>query len=933
MNSIRSLCSVLLSIAIGLPLTSISSALAEQNQSQQSAAAEKLNQEGLNLAGKGDFSAALAKYQQALAAYKAIGDRLNEGTVLGNICLTNYYQGQIDLALDNCRKSLKIAQDLRDRDGMKLNLNNIALIYQSTGKYPQSIDYFQQALIIIRELKDRKSEGTILYNIGFVYNSQANYSQALKLYEQALEISKAVGNRPGEGLILSAIGLVYQVKGEYRRALKLFQQAENIAQEIKDRMGLGAALGNIGQTYVYLADYQQAIKYFERSIKIFRSLNYLAQVGITLNNQGNTYNFIGQHSKALVAFEKALEIYRSTNNRAEEATTLLNIGKVYKFLGQYPRSLKYYQSVLEIAQSIGNKNTEGIVTNSIGVIYNQLQQYGEAQKYHERALLIHQATGNQSEISNTLDNLAGDYAGLQQYDRALTTRIQALKIKEKIGDRAGMAQILNNIGNDYSLLGEVEKSLSYYRNATEIAHQINYRDVESIALTNQGNALYQLDRLAAAEVPLRQAIEIWESLGSGLIDKDKISLQDRIKSTYDLLQKVLVEQNKTQAALEIAERGRARVLAELLASKITTINSAASQKIRQAPKLARIQQIARTEKATLVEYSVIGDRILIWVIKPTGQIIFHQTKLPPKTTLKDLIVATRDGIGANRRAKTKDDTPNPTGGDLKQLHQLLIAPIVKDLPTKPEERVIIIPQNELFLVPFAALQDAQDRYLIQKYTITIAPSIQVLALTETKSTPLSKVDPLVVGNPIMPSFGGTQLANLPGSEAEAKGIGKILQVAPLIGAQADKQQVISLMKTAPIIHLATHGLLDKIEGDIPGAIALTNGFLTSGEIFDMQLAANLVVLSACDTGRGDLTGEGVVGLSRSLSIAGVPSVIVSLWEVNDEATRALMEEFYRNLQLKKLSKAQALRQAMLTTMVDYPNPNFWSAFMLVGSGN
>ena len=100
----------------------------------------------------------------------------------------------------------------------------------------------------------------------------------------------------------------------------------------------------------------------------------------------------------------------------------------------------------------------------------------------------------------------------------------------------------------------------------------------------------------------------------------------------------------------------------------------------------------------------------------------------------------------------------------------------------------------------------------------------------------------------------------------------------------------------------------------------------------MQLAANLVVLSACDTGRGDLTGEGVVGLSRSLSVAGVPSVIVSLWEVNDEATKALMEEFYRNLQLKKLSKAQALRQAMLTTMVDYPNPNFWSAFMLVGEG-
>ena len=935
MNYTRTWLSILIFLTIGCPLIlnswlSISPALAQANNSNRQVA-EKLNQEGLNLAEQGNFPAALVKYQQALAAYKVIGDRLNEGTVLGNICLANYYQGQTDLALDICQQSLKIAQDLRDREGISINLNSIALIYQTTSKYPQAIDYFQQALVIIRELKDRNREGTILYNLGFVYNSLAKYSQALQLYEQALKLNKAVGDRSGEGLVLSAIGLIYQVKGEYPRSLKLFQQSEKIAREINDRPGLGAALGNIGQTYVYLADYPRAIQYFDRAIEIFKSLNYLAQVGVSLNNQGNAYNYMGRYPKALLAFESALKIYRSTNNRAEEATTLSNIGNIYQILGQYTRSLKYYESSLSIAQNIGNKNTEGTVTGNIGTIYYRLGQYGEAQKYHNRALLIHQATGNREQESTTLNNLAEDYYSLKQYPQALTTHTQALKIKEAIGDRSGIAQILNNIGNDYSAIGEAEKSLGYYRKATEIARNINYLEIQGIALTNQGKALYKLDRLAAAEVPLRAAISIWESLRAGLVDRDKISLQDRIKGTYDLLQKVLIEQNKFQAALEIAERGRARVLAELLASKIPTINSATSQKIRQAPNLSKIQEIARAQKATLVEYSTIDDRILIWVIKPTGKITFHQTKLPPKTTLKDLVVATRDGIGANRGARTKDDTPNPTGGDLKQLHQLLIAPIVKDLPTNPEDRLIIIPQNELFFVPFAALQDAQDRYLIQQHTITIVPSIQVLALSESKSDRLSKVAPLVVGNPIMPSF-DPPLRPLPGSEGEAKGIGTILQVAPLIGAQADKQKVIALMKTAPIIHLATHGLLDTIKGDIPGAIALTNGFLTSGEIFDMQLSANLVVLSACDTGRGDLTGEGVVGISRSFSVAGVPSVIVSLWEVNDEATKALMEEFYRNLQLKKLPKAQALRQAMLTTMVDYPNPNFWSAFMLVGEG-
>jgi CHAT domain-containing protein/Tfp pilus assembly protein PilF len=925
MNYNRTWLSILISLMIGYPLIlntpiAISPALAQATKPNRQVA-EKLNQEGLNLAEQGNFPAALAKYQQAVAAYKAIGDRLNEGTVLGNICLANYYQGQPDIALDICQQSLKIAQETSDREGISLNLNSIALIYQSTGKYPQAIDYFRQALVIVRELKDRNREATILYNLGFVYNAQAKYPQALELYEQALKLSQVVGDRSQQGLVLSAMGLVYQIKGEYPRSLDLFQQAQKIALEAKDRVGLGAALGNIGQTYVYLADYPQAIQYFGRSIEIFRSLNYLAQVGVNLNNQGNAYSRSGQYSQALLSFEDALEIYQSTSNRAEEATTRSNIAIVYQSLGEYDLALKSYQSSLSIAQSLGNKNAEGIVLGNIGTIYNASGQLTQAQIYHQQALRIHQATGNREQEGTTLNNLAEDYYQLKQYAQALSTHNQAQKIAEAIGDRAGVAAILNNIGKDYSALDQIEKSLTYYRNAAELARTIKYREIEGIALSNQGKALYNLDRLMAAEAPLRAAIDLWESMGSGLVDKDKISLQDRIKFTYDLLQKVLIEQNKTQAALEISERGRARVLAELLASKIPNRNSITSQQIRQAPKLSKIQSIARTQNATLVEYSIVNNLVFIWVVKPTGKIAFHQSQLPPKTTLKDLVNTTRDRIKNNASELTRD---------LQQLHQLLIAPIAKDLPTNPAERIIILPQNELFLVPFAALQDARGQYLIQQHTLSIAPSIQVLALAQAKQKRRT-TKPLVVGNPIMPIYNGSQLDNLAGAEAEAKSIAEILQVQPLIGAQADKQKVIKLMQQAPLIHLATHGIFESANGNIPGEIALTNGFLTASEIFDMQLSADLVVLSACGTGQGNLTGDGVVGLSRSLVVAGVPSTIVSLWSVNDPSTKALMEEFYQNLHVKKLTKAQALRAAILAIMKnDYPKPIDWAAFMLIG---
>ena len=182
-----------------------------------------------------------------------------------------------------------------------------------------------------------------------------------------------------------------------------------------------------------------------------------------------------------------------------------------------------------------------------------------------------------------------------------------------------------------------------------------------------------------------------------------------------------------------------------------------------------------------------------------------------------------------------------------------------------------------------------------------------------------------------------QLSELPGSEEEARAIATLLNTQALTGNQATEAMVVQQMATKQVIHLATHGLLDDFLGlGVPGAIALTpdgrtDGLLTANEILDLKLNSELVVLSACDTGRGRITGDGVIGLSRSLILAGTPSVIVSLWAVPDTATATLMVEFYRAL-LKNPDKAQALRQAMLTVLKQYPEPRDWAAFTLVGEG-
>jgi CHAT domain-containing protein len=172
---------------------------------------------------------------------------------------------------------------------------------------------------------------------------------------------------------------------------------------------------------------------------------------------------------------------------------------------------------------------------------------------------------------------------------------------------------------------------------------------------------------------------------------------------------------------------------------------------------------------------------------------------------------------------------------------------------------------------------------------------------------------------------GQQLPALPGTEKEAEAISQMLGTQPLIGEQANIQNVTGQMPNADIIHLATHG------NDQAIALAPANGqsgFL-SGEIYGMHLRANLVVLSACDTGLGDITSDGVVGIARPFMAAGVKSVVVSLWSVPDAATSGLMIEFYNNLKTKP-NKAQALQQAMLTIMKQHPEPVNWAGFILVG---
>ncbi|WP_414621526.1 CHAT domain-containing protein [Calothrix sp. CCY 0018] len=390
----------------------------------------------------------------------------------------------------------------------------------------------------------------------------------------------------------------------------------------------------------------------------------------------------------------------------------------------------------------------------------------------------------------------------------------------------------------------------------------------------------------------------------------------------------------------------------------TTTNSISTEQIKQ---------VAKNQNATLVQYSLLNEEtqeseLAIWVIKPTGEITMRRVDLKAwqqkeKTSLAELIAKIRNqiGVGSNYNkgiiTVSGESREKPSPKSWKQLHQVLIQPIADLLPKQAEERVIFIPQNELFLIPFAALQDNNGKYLIEKHTISTAPSVQALDLLyqrkikrqgEQSFVPgnIKGDELLIVGNPTAPKVSLTKgdfckPPSLPGAEKEAKNIAQIFKTQPLTGDAATETVIVNKMSQARIIHLAAMAYPEDCKTDnSPGVIALADssqddGWLRTSEIQDLNLKADLVVLSGCDTALGRITGDGVIGLSRAFFAAGADSVIGSLWSVPDESTAILMTHFHGNLS-KNTGKAGALRQAMLETMKKYPNPRDWAGFTLIG---
>lgn len=674
---------------------------------------------------------------------------------------------------------------------------------------------------------------------------------------------------------------VYQIAEDWKRAInackkELESQQSNIEQgQVLGELGVNDPFTKLAEAYIGAGEYDNAI-------------NYL--------NKGLEFSKVGH----------LLGLPKETNFQFSYLLSM-NLGTIYLKLGNYQESIKYFQQALD-----------NVSSNQQAFMCETCEFHGIVSSIHEGIAFALLWQGNLQEAEKSFtEAMKNDEISWEQ-----TVRFFKTPLGISYSD-AGMTEgnLINEVFSYPYGLQELKVKQGKYNEALEFAERGRTRILSySISKDNHTSItipeIQQLARKKNATIVKYSWLEspkiyIWVIQPSGEIHFSQVDLSQPS-----------INPQQTQGhsfARGISLNSNSSINSKLLIPLgILIIGISLSYFLLRHRKL-------------LIIVGIVASGL-------TSSFLFFQQNQTPSLNIdnKSLVQLTKQTF-ATVRSNNRDTLSNAVTAKickdqnqcLDRLSQILIAPIAKFLPKNPEESVIFIPDGELFRVPFAALKTADGKYIIEKHPIQISPSIQILQLIDQESSNNTlnlTSNALIVGNPTMPKMeNGQQLPALPGTEKEAQVISNFLGTQPLIGEQANIQNVTRQMPNADIIHLATHGNSQSIA--LAPAEGQT-GFL-SGEIYGMNLRANLVVLSACDTGLGDITSDGVVGIARPFMAAGVKSVVVSLWSVPDAATSDLMIEFYNNLKTKP-NKAQALQQAMLTIMKQHPEPVNWAGFILVG---
>ena len=939
----------------------------------------------------GDVYFLLSEYEQALSRYQSAAtlattarDPLAEAKALSHMGRLYSYTGKNKLAHDELTKAINVLGPVDAnttpivRNTYGEILSNIGEVIYSKGDMVKSREQFDHALKFLAG--DRKGEarghlfaGYIAGNIGMRDKAMRELSEALKLYQ-------TTNDKSGEGLAFNVLSVAHASYGKPDRAIELRKQAIEIFRDMGDRKSEALALNATGQGYETLSDYKTALLSYEKAWQIFRDTGALDFEPGTIFKVAQMHRLMKHLDQALSFYERCLKLSRATGQSRTEANALTEIAIVYGAQGRSKEARQKYNTVLKFYERINDRLRQAVVLNELGTFLLQNGKKTEAREAFQRALPLSEDAGDTRTIITTFCNLARTEQALGNLDEALLLINRSLKkiedLRRDVGSPDLRVSYFSGVRENYELGIEILMDLDHARPGNGYA-------AEALVMSEKSRARALVDLIRESGADLRRGVS------KEVIDRETELSGLIVKQTQ--YQRQLKQSGGDPAEIAELENqiGQFKSDYQQLQAQIREQDPRSLSLSRFQPLSLKDIQGELRQDDVLLEISLGDERSHLWMVTPDS---FQHFELPDRKTIEEKSVDVYKLITKRQQLEGQADT-NTIKAQVDEadklflqkapeLSQMLFGEVATQLGTK---RLVLVVEGALQLVPFTALPapfgvNESPQWLNLDHEIVQLPSIATLRAiraAEKKNRDAADKIAAVIADPVFtrddarvqksslapavasaardeerPQSTTRALDSLRNGSARlihsSEEADAIAEAAPrgttmvAKGFDATRETALNArLGEYQIIHFATHGFLDNEHPELSGIILTTvdkngvekNGVMSLRDIYNMDLSAELTVLSACQTALGeDIKGEGFVGLTHSFISAGSKSVVASLWKVDDRATAALMADFYQSMLQKGMTPAAALRAARLKVMQDkrWGSPYYWAGFVVQG---
>lgn len=875
-----------------------------------------------------------------------IADRLKKPEV---VATTYYYLGRtysrmndFENSIQSYETSRKLFEQARLENNLSYVLADLGALYFVVEENAKAQSYSEQSLALTGQLKSKATQeapGPIgyararsLHTLGQIDLSNGNHAEALNKLREARTLLEQLN---GSGTlydipiadVLITTAKVYGEISEYAQALSSLSKAHEVSKSSGDQNTRANIMSSQAAVFLEEEDYAAAQKYFNASLAIYRSQRNAREEARVLLNLAVLEQRQARDDEALKLFELTLEHANAAKLVDVQIAAGEGLAGVLTAKRDFPNALKVINDNLELARRVNSKTREAELLWRTAQTYFAMHDYHESAASAERALMAARSLGLPKLTYLATAALGEAYAADDRVELAITTLKEAInqieELREQVVGRLEsrqlffenkvrpyqtMVKLLTQRGNNFEALLYAERAKA--RVLMEAVRN-NRLDLRSIPTD---------DEKAQAEVLMNKYLGIKKRIRSQPNGEPPSELQNELNAVTNEL--VVFQERFAAAHPDLLLRvGPARPLTH-----------------------ANLDSLVRANDVAYLEYVVTGDKVGLFILKQNGVSTDHELKyvnLPVNANELRRKVSEFHSVLAERQ---------PDYASLgRELYRLLIEPAANEL--RNINTICVIPDEFLWTLPFQALTTTRGNYLIQDYSLFYAPSFTVLnEMALRRQQQNSKESLIAFGNPVVDRNGKLKqnLHPLPEAETEVAAVATAVRThmkKVLVGREADEKTFKTLAPQYATIHLASHGVLDN--GDpLNSYLLLTktedetenDGLLHASEIINLNLDADLAVLSACETGNGRISpGEGVIGMSWAFLVAGARSVVVSQWRVNSGSTSRLMKSFYQGLasqnDTNSQNKSQALREASLGLVKDrrYRHPFYWAGFVLVSS--